>query len=145
MHSNIDLQNLLDKSVKDGFDAKLNLTYVHVDADRVHVSLDVDASLHQPAGIVHGGVFASIVESVASAGGAAYLFARSRRAVFVGMSNNTEFLKSVSGGVLEAIGTPLHQGTMTQLWKVEIKQAGTGELVSVGTLRGQNVLTGKGA
>ncbi|ALA66582.1 PaaI family thioesterase [Corynebacterium lactis] len=133
------LSSLLSKSMTSGFDKKLNLTYLEVRSARVHATVSVDGTLHQPAGIVHGGVMASIVEAVGSAGGYAWLIDRGSEDIFVGTTNTTDFLKSTSDGVLEAIGEPIHQGKRSQVWRIEIKQIETGATICVGTLRGQNI------
>jgi len=38
----------------------------------------------------------------------------------VGIANHTDFLRSVSGGVLTATGVPVHRGRTLQLWEVDI-------------------------
>lgn len=133
------LSSLLAKSMAHGFDEKLNLTYLEVGPSLVRAKVAVDDTLHQPAGIVHGGVMASIVEAVGSAGGYAWLIDQGKEDVFVGTSNTTDFLKSVACGALEAVGEPIHQGERSQLWRIEIKQVETGLVISVGMLRGQNI------
>lgn len=133
------LSALLLKSMSHGFDEKLNVRYLEVGPSCVRATVQVDSTLHQPAGIVHGGVMASIVEAVGSAGGYAWLIDRNSEDVFVGTTNTTDFLKSASSGVLEASGVPIHQGKRSQLWRIEIKQAETGVTICVGTLRGQNI------
>lgn len=133
------LTALLRWSTARGFDRKLNLSYVDVCPDRVEARIAVDETLCQPAGIVHGGVFASIVEAVGPAGAYAHLLERGDDEVFVGTSNTTDFLRAVSDGSLSAIGVPVHQGGRTQLWEVEIREEIRHRLVSRGVLRGQNL------
>src|SRR3569832_250847 len=67
----------------------------------------------QPHGIVHGGVYASVVESCCSIG--AVLAAPPGKQV-VGVENHTSFLRAVRGGRLRARATPLHAGRQAQLW-----------------------------
>ena len=62
-----------------GFGGNIGIEYTEVTPDRVVVTVDVKPHLHQPYGIVHGGVYCAIVEEVASVAGAVLLLLRSRR------------------------------------------------------------------
>ena len=101
---------------------------------------------HQPYGILHGGVYASIVEEVASS--AAGMAARElgQRGV-VGVSNHTDFLRSHSEGELQIEALALHQGRRSALWEVKIHRASDGVLISRGQVRFQvlDVLPGERA
>ncbi|HEY0357807.1 MAG TPA: PaaI family thioesterase, partial [Mycobacteriales bacterium] len=91
--------------------------------------------LHQPYGIVHGGVYCSVVETAASVGGALWL---GERGQVVGVSNQTDFLRAVRDGELTATATPVHRGRLQQLWTVEITDE-QDRLVSRGQVRLQNI------
>ena len=85
----------------------------------------------QPQGIVHGGVYASIVESLASVGAA--LDAMTNGCSIVGLENQTSFVRAVRGGTLHGRATPVTRGRRTQLWDVVIlddaqKVAATGRV-----------------
>ena len=67
------LQQLIEKSVTKGFDASIGIKYTYISPDKVEASLNINDSLHQPAGIVHGGVLSAIVETAGSVGGSAWL------------------------------------------------------------------------
>jgi 1,4-dihydroxy-2-naphthoyl-CoA hydrolase len=103
-------------------------------AERVVAHLDAGPRHHQPYGIVHGGVYASMVESVASHGAAA-VAERDGRAGVVGVSNTTDFLRSHSTGPLTATGTPIHIGRSQQVWEVAITRDVDGKLVAHGQVR----------
>jgi 1,4-dihydroxy-2-naphthoyl-CoA hydrolase len=77
----------------------------------------VTADLHQPYGLVHGGVHATLAETAASVGAALWFADRGR---VVGVSNHTDFLRAVRGGELRAEATPLARGRTAQLWQVKI-------------------------
>jgi 1,4-dihydroxy-2-naphthoyl-CoA hydrolase len=85
----------------------------------------------QPHGIVHGGVYASVVESCCSIG--AVLAAPPGKQV-VGVENHTSFLRPVRGGRLRARATPLHAGRQAQLWECAISDEGE-RLIATGRLR----------
>lgn len=88
-------------------------------------------------GTVHGGVYASIVES---AGGAGAGFAVADRGqIAVGVHNGTDFLRPSTGGRVEVSAHALFQGRSQQLWDVVISQAEGGAVLARGQLRLQNV------
>ena len=49
-----------------GFDSELGLQYLEVTPDGGRARLEITDKVKQPWGIVHGGVYCSIVESLAS-------------------------------------------------------------------------------
>jgi len=110
-----------------------------VGPDRVEGEIDLGPEHHQPWGIVHGGVYATAVESAASIGAAEA--ARARNLQVVGVHNSTDFLRAVRGGRVQVVAVPIHQGRTTQLWEVTI----TDERdlpVAVGRVRLQNLELG---
>ena len=74
--------------------------------------------LLQPTGIVHGGVYASIAEALASSG--TNWAVTPNGDVGLGQSNDTSFLRPASSGVLDAVATPIHRGRTTWVWNVTI-------------------------
>ena len=104
--------------VPDGMDRTLGAEYLELTGSRVVIRLTVGPHLLQPFGILHGGVYCSLVESAASMGASAWYAERGR---VVGMSNQTDFLRPVRAGVVTATAQPLHQGRTTQLWEVYIR------------------------
>nr|WP_309232193.1 PaaI family thioesterase [Micromonospora tarensis] len=118
-----------------GFAALLGLTFEEATADRVVIRWQVRPELHQPFGLLHGGVYCAVVETAASVGGAFWL---ADRGTVVGVSNQTDFLRAVRDGELTAVGTPVHRGRSQQLWQVEITDAGE-RLVARGQVRLQNL------
>jgi 1,4-dihydroxy-2-naphthoyl-CoA hydrolase len=88
--------------------------------DEVVMEWDVDTRHHQPYGIVHGGVYCAVVESAASIGAALWL---GQRGQVVGVSNRTDFLRSVRDGRLRAVATPISRTVERQLWQVEVRDA----------------------
>ena len=82
---------------------------------RVTGRIDLGPDHHQPWGLVHGGVFATAIESAASIG--ASLAAQERGLVAVGVNNNTNFLRSMSEGRVTIDARPIQQGRTQQLWR----------------------------
>ena len=108
-----------------------------VGPERVSGWLDVGADHHQPTGIVHGGVYAAVVEEAASVG--SHVAALRDGKAAVGVANFTNFVRPVTTGRLNVEGVPVHQGRTQQLWEVRITRADDGKLVAVGQLRTQHV------
>jgi len=118
----------------DRFTEALGLELTLVTAERVEARLDADERHQQPYGILHGGVYCSVVEAVASHGAGRAALAMGGRGV-VGVSNHTDFLRSHSRGVLDVVGTPLYVGRTVQLWTVDITRSSDGKRVSSGQVR----------
>jgi 1,4-dihydroxy-2-naphthoyl-CoA hydrolase len=118
-----------------GFTGLLGLRVDEVTPDRLSVRWDVEPTQWQPYGITHGGVYCTVVETVASVAGALWLGDEGQ---VVGVSNHTDFLRAVREGELVATGTPIHRGRLQQLWLVEIHDE-RGRLVARGQVRLQNL------
>ena len=73
--------------------------------------------MQQPMGLVHGGTYAALAESMAS--WATVVAVAPDGNLAVGQSNNTTFLRPVTSGQVNAEGTPLHRGRTTWVWDVE--------------------------
>ena len=118
-----------------GFDSTVGLELVTASGDEVVGRLEVRPHLQQPYGIVHGGVYCTVVETTASVGGALWFGDRGN---VVGVSNHTNFLRATREGVLEVRATPVHRGRTQQLWTVSVTSQ-DGKLVAQGEVRLANV------
>jgi 1,4-dihydroxy-2-naphthoyl-CoA hydrolase len=101
-----------------GFDRLYGLDITHISADEAHANVQVRDDLLQPAGLVHGGVFASMAESLASAA-TWYGVAREGR-VAQGLANQTSFLRPILSGTIRAVARCRHRGRTTWVWEVDI-------------------------
>ena len=81
--------------------------------------LGVVPGVCQPMGIVHGGIYAAIAETLASMGTADGVIEQGK--VPLGMSNNTNFLRPVSEGSVHAEARAFHRGRTSWLWDVEMR------------------------
>lgn len=120
-----------------GFDSELGVTYLEVTPDGGRARLDISDKLLQPWGIVHGGVYCSIIESLCSVCGGVWLLANGGGTV-VGVNNNTDFLRAIRGGTVTAVATPLHRGRRQQLWVATITDEDD-RVVARGQVRLQNL------
>src|SRR5215469_6990261 len=85
---------------------------------RVTAHLDLGARHHTPWGVVHGGVYTTAIESLASVG--ASLAVNDRGEFAVGVNNTTDFLRSMREGRVDMVAEPVIQGRVQQLWEVKI-------------------------
>jgi len=97
--------------------AVLGIETEEVSPERVVLRLDVTPDVHQPFGILHGGVSALLAEGAASIGGVVSV---PEGYVVVGTELNCSHLRPVRSGVIRAIATPIRKGRTVQVWAVEI-------------------------
>jgi 1,4-dihydroxy-2-naphthoyl-CoA hydrolase len=105
-----------------GFDRLYGLELLDVDDERVLAQVQVRDEIKQPAGLVHGGVYASIAESLASLATALAVLPNGETAM--GLSNSTSFLRPVTEGAVHAEATRLHRGRTTWVWDVRFTDDG---------------------
>ena len=122
-----------------GWDSALSIRVEEMTPTRVVAFVDIDERHQQPYGIVHGGVWASIVESVGSHGAAAVAREMADAPAVVGVANSTDFLRPHRSGRVRATGTPVFTGRTQQIWMVEIESESDGKMVARGQLRLQNL------
>ena len=101
-----------------GFDDLYGLELLEVADELVTARVAVRDKLRQPFGLVHGGVLATIAETLASLGTAAVVVPEGSAAM--GLSNNTSFLRPIVDGTIHARAIRRHRGRTTWIWDVEI-------------------------
>jgi uncharacterized protein (TIGR00369 family) len=129
--ADVDVLTMLN-AARGGFEVALGMTFTRASADEVECEVPVGPALLQPYGLVHGGVYSSIIETAASVGAA--LFAMRSGQTTVGLENTTSFLRAVRSGKLVAIARPLHRGRATQVWEVEVRNE-AGKMAATGRVR----------
>jgi 1,4-dihydroxy-2-naphthoyl-CoA hydrolase len=121
------------------FEKAVGLVLDEIAATRVVGHLRLGPEHHTPWGIVHGGVYATAIESAASIGASTAV--RGRGQVAVGLTNTTHFLRSVASGTVRVEAVALNQGRSQQLWRVDISEE-SGRLIAHGEVRLQNLDAG---
>ena len=96
---------------------QLGIEAVEVSAEKVVLRVEVGPKVHQPYGILHGGVSALMAEGAASIGGAVSVWPDY---IVVGTELNCSHLRSMTSGVLTATATPLRKGRTVQVWDVRL-------------------------
>jgi uncharacterized protein (TIGR00369 family) len=117
--------------------ALLDLRLEECTGAHVAGSIAADERHHQPWGIVHGGLYATAIETFATLGAFEAVKGRGQQAV--GVANATDFLRPHRSGRLQVVAVPIQQGRTQQLWQVEIRRPEDGKLVARGQVRLQNV------
>ena len=115
----------------------LGLVLDEISGIRVMAHLDLGSQHHTPWGVVHGGIYTTVIESVASVGASAAVVEHGQFAV--GVSNTTDFLRSMRAGRVDVVAEPVIQGRVQQLWQVTITRHVDGKAVAQGRVRLQNV------
>lgn len=103
---------------EDTFDGLYGLEITSAGAEEIQARVPVRDAVKQPFGLVHGGLYASIAESLASMGTFAAVHEEGN--VAMGMSNNTTFLRPITEGTVRAVARPRSRGRTTWVWDVEI-------------------------
>ncbi len=99
-----------------GFDRLYGLELLACSDTDVRAQVTVRDELKQPAGLLHGGVYASMAEAMASLATALGVAERGETAM--GLSNQTSFLRPITAGVVHAHATRIHRGRTTWVWDV---------------------------
>ena len=96
--------------------------------ERVVLVITVGSKVHQPMGLLHGGVSAVLAESAASMG--SHLNVDSSAETAVGVDLNITHLTSVKSGIVRATAVPLRRGRRLHVWAIDIASE-DGRLVAV--------------
>lgn len=73
--------------------------------------------VRQPMGVVHGGAYAAMAETLASVATAMHVAGDGQ--VAVGQSNHTSFLRPVSEGTVHAEARRRHRGRTSWVWEID--------------------------
>ncbi len=115
-----------------GWNRAMGLVVTAATPDEVTAELTVGPQHHQGYGIVHGGVYAGIVETACSIGAALWSLPQGRPVV--GLENTTSFLRAMRGGRLRVQATPLVRGRRSQVWEANVTDD-EDRLVATGRVR----------
>src|SRR6478752_10586869 len=105
-------------SYEDTFDGLYGLEITEQGDGLVRGRVAVRDAIKQPAGLVHGGVYAAMAESLAST--ATWIAVQGEGKTAMGLANQTSFLRPIIEGTVHAEARARHRGRTTWLWDVEI-------------------------
>lgn len=131
MSETADFARVINESLG-GWNRSMGLRFVRATRDAVEAELVVGSEHLQPYGIVHGGVYAGVIETVCSTGAA--LAAAEHDQTVVGVDNHSTFLRATRRGRLTVRATPVSRGRRTQVWDGEVFDA-EGRRVATGRVR----------
>jgi 1,4-dihydroxy-2-naphthoyl-CoA hydrolase len=122
---------LLERFSRGTFAEHIGIRITEVGPDYLCATLPVTPAVHQPYGVLHGGVSVALAETVGSV--AANLCIDRERLACFGQEINANHLRSVSSGVITATARPHHIGSRSQVWGIEIRDE-RGRLVCISRL-----------
>jgi 1,4-dihydroxy-2-naphthoyl-CoA hydrolase len=96
----------------------LGIRVLEAEPERVVVEIDVGPRVHQPTGLLHGGVSALLAESAASIG--SYMNLDPSTHAGVGVELNISHLRARRDGVVRATAIPVRRGRGLHVWTIEI-------------------------
>jgi 1,4-dihydroxy-2-naphthoyl-CoA hydrolase len=100
------------------FDALLGTEWLSDDPAGARVRVEVRDDLKQPLGLVHGGVYSSLVESVCSRATAAAVL--DSGSVVMGQSIDVSFLRPITDGAVTVSARARHRGRSSWVWEAEV-------------------------
>lgn len=118
--------------LRGGYNRAMGLRFTRATTEEVVAEIPVDEQHKQPYGLVHGGVYASMIETACSTGAAIHALARGQTTV--GLENSTSFLRAVREGSLRVRAVPLVTGRRSQVWEGRVTDD-EGRLVASGRVR----------
>jgi len=101
-----------------GFVKSIGLRFVKVTQDECVSEIQIGEKHFQPYGIVHGGVYAAMIETSCSVGAAMCVYAEGKSAV--GLENSTSFLRAVRSGSLRCTARPVLKGKRSHVWEAQV-------------------------
>ncbi len=119
-------------AMPNGWVRAMGVVVTRATTDEVTAEWTVEEKHHQAYGIVHGGVHAGVIETLASVGAALVALPRGQRVV--GLENNTSFIRAVRAGKLTATARPVTRGRSSQVWEAWIRDEKS-QLVAQGRVR----------
>ena len=122
------MENSFTNFEGDNLDSFLGHEMIQVNENYVESKLVITKDHKQPMGLVHGGIYSTLAETICSYGANF-----KGDGVFVGVNNNTDFLSSVTDGEIICKAEPIKKGRSYQLWECNISH--NGKLVAVSKVR----------
>jgi 1,4-dihydroxy-2-naphthoyl-CoA hydrolase len=124
--------SLIQQGSKGTFAETLGLEFTELGPDFLRAALTVDARHLRPGGIVNGGVFLSILETVGSVAARCTIESPTKNSLGIQVSCN-HLGVAVPGDRLIGTARPVHLGRSTHLWEVEIENQ-KGKVISSGRI-----------
>lgn len=115
-HATVDAVNALNTNT---MAEALDIRFIEVGDNHIKATMPVNATTHQPYGLLHGGASAALAETIGSV--ASYLCIDIDKQVCVGIEINCNHIRSEKSGLVTATAEPLHIGATTHVWDIKIR------------------------
>ena len=101
------------------FEGFLDLEWLELGPESAHVRFRVRENLKQPLGLMHGGIYAAVAETVASVATVNNVWREGY--IGSGLSNSASFLRPITSGTVHATGRCRHHNDREWLWSHEFR------------------------
>lgn len=98
----------------------LKIQFTEIGEDYLKATMPVDATTHQPFGLLHGGASAALAETIGSV--ASWMCINPEKQACVGIEINCNHVRGKKEGMVTAISRPIHIGGSTQVWEIRITE-----------------------
>ncbi|WP_016988502.1 PaaI family thioesterase [Flavobacterium sp. ACAM 123] len=106
----------------------LNIEFTDAGEGFLVAKMPVNASVHQPMGLLHGGASVALAESVGSA--ASHFFINDKEQEVRGIEISANHLRSIREGVVTGTARIIHKGRTLHLWEIKVTDE-EGNLISL--------------
>jgi len=100
------------------FEDLIGLQILDSSPEEARARIPVRDAVRQPMGLVHGGVYAAVAESLATA--ATQTAVAGEGATAVGAGTSTAFLRPITEGTVHVHARRVHRGRTTWVWTTEL-------------------------
>jgi uncharacterized protein (TIGR00369 family) len=101
------------------FEGFLDLNWLELEPESVHVQFRVRDNLKQPLGLLHGGVYAGVAETIASIATVANVWRDGY--IGAGLSNYSSFLRPITEGLVDVRARLRGHDDREWLWSHEFR------------------------
>lgn len=99
----------------------LGIEFTEFGADYLRGTMPVGPRTHQPMGYLHGGASVAFAETLGSVG--AHCVVDRSKFRCLGQEINANHLRPVSDGLVTGTARPIHIGSRSHVWGIEIRDA----------------------
>ncbi len=124
--------SIMNSMMGESASAYLGLMFTEIGDDYLVMEMPVTPKAHQPMGLLHGGISAYIIETIASVGSS--LLIDLTKEYPVGLEINANHVKGIKSGWVRAVAKLVHGGRRTHIWQVDIHNKENGDLICTGRL-----------
>jgi 1,4-dihydroxy-2-naphthoyl-CoA hydrolase len=108
----------LTQAHRDTLGTRLGIQFIELGEDFLRATMPVDERTKQPQGLLHGGASVALAETLGSVASTLCIDANTQQSV--GVEINANHIRAVRGGVVTGTARPIHIGSRTQVWAIEI-------------------------